>query len=941
MPEKAFEFIPHMVLRCDVSGNVISVNAKWVTYTGLTLEQTQAQGWLEVVHPSEIESAQAAWEKCVVLQEPFTVDLRIKKTGSNEYKWHRVYSTFGSIQDQTMCITTFTDINTEKLLTKAQYDSMRKEEALSRRVRHATDPILTVNGSDQTVITWNRAAEKNFGYAQSEIIGKPYTILMSDAAARRHEGPNGYLARHQRTAIGHSVAIGTSNQVYAKKKNGEMIPITLIVDSYTKGNQHFYIVVLRIVTPELNVQKELHSSKDAFLSTMSHELRTPLFGLLGTLSLLPPMQDGVLQEEIHNMEVCVLNLLSIVNNMIDFYLLEHLRTTPNNAPFQLGLLLTETCSKLEGYVNPGVKLEYSVDGDVPFLVSDRKFLDHIISNLLSNALRFTNQGHVKVVAGLADDVVTKKSGVEIQAGQTMLQISVSDSGIGIDPAFYPEMFKPFCQVDGSNSRQYGGVGLGLAVSKCLVDLLGGIITYKSTVGQGTEFTVLIPVDFIEGLSSPPSTRPRRNSEALPNETIPPSPTRTTPKTSEPLEIPPNTQNSQIPHLPQNSQLSHVPHLAPSKHSLSPIFQHPPTSASSGCPFLRHSLLQEDQHANKPHNHDRRASSFDLDLTNHSSEFLNLESSEPESSEPNQENSELSSSPVDPCQISKKPPRVPPPSLPFVNHTTLLPSTSPPPHSPLAHTLAPPPLTQRFSRTPSPTLTPLSIPSSHPPISPSDLRKSCPVFHHPQMSREFAKGSPPASPKSLLQEAAEKGLSPTKSPAPPFPTISPRSSYASLPAFPTLPVPATPKRFAVAPPNVQLMEEMRMLNLHVLIVEDNQMNQTVIRKMLGRIGCTSVVAKHGKHALEILFDETSKDFVGYQKFHLVLMDCQMPVMDGFQATQAIRSWENDNVTTKEDTLKVLALTASSSLDNEKECYRSGMDGFIAKPVTVQGLYQYIV
>lgn len=133
--------------------------------------------------------------------------------------------------------------------------------------------------------------------------------------------------------------------------------------------------------------------------------------------------------------------------------------------------------------------------------------------------------------------------------------------------------------------------------------------------------------------------------------------------------------------------------------------------------------------------------------------------------------------------------------------------------------------------------------------------------------------------------------------------------------------------------------MRMLNLNVLVVEDNTMNQIVIKKMLSRIGCTAVIAKHGKQALDVLFDETSKDYVGYQKFDLVLMDCQMPVMDGFQATEAIRAWEKANVST-EDNLKILALTASSSLENEKECYKSGMDGFIAKPVTVQGLYQYI-
>lgn len=134
------------------------------------------------------------------------------------------------------------------------------------------------------------------------------------------------------------------------------------------------------------------------------------------------------------------------------------------------------------------------------------------------------------------------------------------------------------------------------------------------------------------------------------------------------------------------------------------------------------------------------------------------------------------------------------------------------------------------------------------------------------------------------------------------------------------------------------EELPHLAKKVLVVEDNTMNQMVIKKMLSRAGCESVVAKNGKEALDVLFNTDCNNKAGYKNFDLILMDCQMPVMDGFQATQSIRTWEKEN---GESHLKVLALTASSSKENEKECFQAGMDGFIAKPITLQGLYHYLV
>jgi CheY-like chemotaxis protein len=122
-------------------------------------------------------------------------------------------------------------------------------------------------------------------------------------------------------------------------------------------------------------------------------------------------------------------------------------------------------------------------------------------------------------------------------------------------------------------------------------------------------------------------------------------------------------------------------------------------------------------------------------------------------------------------------------------------------------------------------------------------------------------------------------------------------------------------------------------MRVLVVDDNLVNQNVLKKMLKHMECIVTTAHDGQEALHILFDESCTKYVGYNNFDLILMDCQMPVMDGFCATKRIRNWETDNRRTP---IKVISLSASGSSETEKQCYEAGSDGFLAKPITLQGL-----
>lgn len=155
---------------------------------------------------------------------------------------------------------------------------------------------------------------------------------------------------------------------------------------------------------DLNLQQVLNKSKEAFLSTTSHELRTPLFGLLGTISLIRDKKiPANLQEEITSMEANTLSLLSIINNMIDFYLISHLHATPKKQSFNPKQLIADACNRMAGFAEKGVCFSFSIDSTVPtLLVNDSNFIEHIIVNLLSNALRFTHKGSVTTLVKIME-----------------------------------------------------------------------------------------------------------------------------------------------------------------------------------------------------------------------------------------------------------------------------------------------------------------------------------------------------------------------------------------------------------------------------------------------------------------------------------------------------------------------------------------------------------
>lgn len=242
---------------------------------------------------------------------------------------------------------------------------------------------------------------------------------------------------------------------------------------------------------ELEIQKkqldEASRLKTNFLANMSHELRTPLNSVIALSGVLSRRLSHQIPEEEHSyLEVIERNgkhLLSLINDVLDIARIESGREEFEITTFNLGSLLAEVTGMIRPQATQkGIELRLSTAEINLTVSSDAGKCRHILQNLLANAVKFTDKGEVTINAR--------------QNGESM-EISVADTGIGIQDHHLHHIFDEFRQADSSTSRKFGGTGLGLAIAQKYAHLLGGTISVKSTVGEGSEFTLILPLDYSE------------------------------------------------------------------------------------------------------------------------------------------------------------------------------------------------------------------------------------------------------------------------------------------------------------------------------------------------------------------------------------------------------------------------------------------------------------
>ena len=248
----------------------------------------------------------------------------------------------------------------------------------------------------------------------------------------------------------------------------------------------------------LNAAEEASRAKTAFLSNMSHEIRTPMNAIIGldNIALSDPATPEKTREYLVKIGDSAEHLLNLINDILDMTRIESGRMVLRNEEFSFSRLLEAVNTMFSSQCNDkGLDYQCYINGEVDdYYIGDNMKLRQVLINILGNAVKFTPAG------GKVSLQVERKAQFD---GKTTLQFTISDTGIGMSKEFIPHIFDTFAQEDSSTTNKYGSSGLGLAITKSIVEMMNGTIEVESTKGEGTTFTVNVTLDDVAGSAQTP------------------------------------------------------------------------------------------------------------------------------------------------------------------------------------------------------------------------------------------------------------------------------------------------------------------------------------------------------------------------------------------------------------------------------------------------------
>ncbi len=379
---------------------------------------------------------------------------------------------------------------------KRSEDALRHSEERTRTILGAANDAFIGMDEDGVITDWNRSAEAIFGWPASRVVGR----LLADTIIpeRQRQAHRDGLQRFAET--GDAPMIGRRIELVALHQDGRQFPVEMSMWKTTSGRKHFFNAFVQDITERKRTEQALAVARDQameasrmksqFLATMSHEIRTPMNGVIGLAELL--LGSGLEAEQrqyAEGLRSAGESLLAVINDILDFSKIEAGKLELEDVDFDPRHLVDDVVQLLAPTAHArGLELVGVCSKDLPArLRGDPGRLRQILVNLTSNAVKFTERG----------EVVVRIDPCGVSAGDwSTVQLQVRDTGIGIDPDDQRHILEPFSQADASTTRRYGGTGLGLAICRQLAEVMGGSMSLESVPGQGSTFSVVVPLGII-------------------------------------------------------------------------------------------------------------------------------------------------------------------------------------------------------------------------------------------------------------------------------------------------------------------------------------------------------------------------------------------------------------------------------------------------------------
>ncbi|KKZ66052.1 hypothetical protein EMCG_08190 [[Emmonsia] crescens] len=845
--------IPQVVFEAAEYRGLISANEQWQLYTGQSLEDALNLGFAKHIHRDDLE-------KCGILLPPNIIP-------ESDYPIE-----FGCIMSSPRSSKTSTEN-----LELGSSGSTAKPPPISR-----TNSMRDKNG---------RSTYRGLTHALHDLVEKGVVTIQKDENGR----------------------YSYTTEIRLRSRGGDfrwhLVRLVKVeTTSFGDGEASWYgtctdINDRKLLERKLNREME---SKTKFFSNMSHEIRTPLNGILGTIPFILDTQlDNDQRRMLDTIQNSSTNLRELVDNILDVSKVEAGKMNIVQQWFHVRSIVEDVIDTIGSRaIDKGLELNYLVESDVPAMViGDRFRIRQILINLMGNAVKFTSQGEIYTRCSIHHDPSVSVNGTEI-----LLRFEVVDTGKGFSSTDAERLMQRFSQIEGSGSQQHAGSGLGLFLSKQLVEMHGGRLTSTSKEGQGAKFSFFVKVD---APPPPPPQDPSRSNHD--DRYLQPVDDTNTLKSPSRQEFP-FTQDLLSLHSPTNSDVLSLPSKQLSGSSWgSNQFNTPPSSQCGGTPS------KTDQPSEK---------TAPLDIPTQNVTGTGVIVSSPSSQNPPpvlpssynvliicpfdyaREAVKQHIEQVIPLEVTCKVTAV----LDIEDWKDLVASGDCPNFTHLA----------------------VSLPDANDVKEAMQMILQCDCDNNNNNNHNNHKRAPPTL--IIVSDIYQKR------------EIS--EAYVEFRAAGgkgfLVPKPVKPSSFSrIFDPynqrdlsNDRNQDMAREINnsfktmskivkevignkgYRILLVEDDEINRTVMLKYLEKVKLASETAGNGQECVDMVFSKEP----GY--YSLIICDIQMPVKNGYETCQEIRSWEQRNHFPQ---IPIMALSANAMMDQIDDASRAGFNHYVTKPI----------